>query len=179
MKFLVLCAGLGTRLKPLTDEIPKCMVMIAGKPVLEHLVDHIRKYYPEATITINVHHKAEKVMEYFGDKLIYIHEPILLGDLVSTKRIKDLLGGGLIVMNGDTLTDLDLRKIVQDGMDEVSSIASFDGMTYTGTTYFSPVYPNKITLKEYGCEWIDIGTVADLKRAREKYESEANLSKLL
>lgn len=179
MRVLILCAGLGTRLKPLTDDVPKCMIEIAGKPVLQHLVDHVRSHFARPKIMINVHHKPEKIMEYFGDKLIYLYEPILLGDIETTKRITTLFDGGLLVMNGDTLTDLNLQEVVAESIRGDTSIASFDGTTYTGTTYFSEEYPNKVLMKEFGCYWQDMGTPEGLAKAREKYESEANLSKLL
>lgn len=175
----MLCAGLGTRLKPITDDMPKCMVPINGKPMLEHLVEHIKKHDSNATIMINTHYKPDKIMEYFGDRLIYIHEPVLLGDIVSTRRVTNLVDHDMFVMNGDTLTDIDLSAMERDGRDEDSCIAAFDGMTYTGTTFFNSSYPGRIIVKEYGNFWLDIGTHENLAKAREKYESEANLSKLL
>lgn len=168
MTTLILSAGVGSRLGDLTRDVPKPMIEVGGKPVLEHLVDHVRKYSQDS-IMVNVHYKAEKIMDYFGDKLIYIHEPILLGDIMSTKRIKELINGDLLVMNADTLTNINIANLRWESEKSSASIASFEGMTYTGTTYYNEYYPNKIILKEYGCYWQDIGTPEGLEKARRDY----------
>ena len=173
----ILCAGLGERLKPLTNDVPKPMIKVGGMPVLEHIVNHMHSHGIK-TIMVNVHYKAEKIMEYFGDKLIYIHEPVLLGDIKTTKQIVPLINNHLVVMNGDTLTDINIGQMVNDATRLNSSIASFDGMTYTGTTLYNK-NNTQLTLMEYGCYWRDIGTPESLKIAQEEYENKARMSKLL
>ena len=69
MKGLILSAGLGTRLGPLTKDTPKPMIKVAGYPVLEHLVFHLHRY-GITKIIVNLHYKPEKIMDYFGERLL-------------------------------------------------------------------------------------------------------------
>jgi NDP-sugar pyrophosphorylase family protein len=66
MKAMILAAGQGTRLRPLTERIPKCMVRIGGKPILEHTIEWLRRY-GVTEIIINLHHLPEAIRGYFGD----------------------------------------------------------------------------------------------------------------
>jgi len=65
MKALLLAAGLGTRLQPLTDKVPKCLVEIAGKPLLEHWLSMLHRggVYP---LLVNLHHHADKVASFIN-----------------------------------------------------------------------------------------------------------------
>ena len=84
MKAMLLAAGLGTRLRPLTDHIPKCMVPVAGKPVLQRNIEWLRSQ-GVVDLVVNLHHYPEVVTDYFGDgsafgvHLHYSYEPELLG----------------------------------------------------------------------------------------------------
>ena len=81
---MLLAAGLGTRLRPLTDTVAKCMIPIAGKPLLEHNVSVLRNY-GVTDLGINLHHLPQTVMNHFGDgsglgiRISYSVEPELLG----------------------------------------------------------------------------------------------------
>ena len=83
-KALLLAAGLGTRLRPLTDQIPKCMVEIDNQPLLGHWIDNLRKAGCKEVL-INTHYKAEMVEEYLRSKdfndinIRTVYEPELLG----------------------------------------------------------------------------------------------------
>ena len=63
---MILAAGFGTRLRPLTDRIPKCMVPVRGKPILERTVEWLRSS-GISEIIINVSHLGDKIMDHFGD----------------------------------------------------------------------------------------------------------------
>lgn len=84
MKALLLAAGLGIRLKPLTDHCPKCMVPVAGKPVLQRNIEWLRSQ-GVVDLVVNLHRYPEAVTQYFGDgsafgvRLKYSYEPELLG----------------------------------------------------------------------------------------------------
>jgi len=84
MKAMLLSAGLGTRLRPLTDRLPKCMVPVAGKPVLQWNIEWLRSQ-GVVDLVVNLHHHPETVTGYFGDgnafgvRLEYSFEPELLG----------------------------------------------------------------------------------------------------
>jgi len=65
MKAMIFAAGLGTRLKPLTDTMPKALVPIAGKPLLQHTIEKL-KLSGFDEIIINVHHFAEQIIDFVG-----------------------------------------------------------------------------------------------------------------
>jgi NDP-sugar pyrophosphorylase family protein len=65
---MILAAGQGTRLRPLTERIPKCMVPVGGKPILEHTIEWLRRY-SLTEIIINLYHLPEVIRSYFGDGL--------------------------------------------------------------------------------------------------------------
>ena len=64
---LILAAGLGTRLKPLTDTMPKALVPVANKPLLEHLIDRL-KANGCTDIVVNVHHFAQQIIDFLAEK---------------------------------------------------------------------------------------------------------------
>ena len=66
MKALLFAAGLGTRLKEHTQDKPKAMVYLAGKPLIQHAIEHLKKY-GITDITINVFHFAEQVISYLNE----------------------------------------------------------------------------------------------------------------
>jgi mannose-1-phosphate guanylyltransferase len=84
MKALLLAAGVGTRLRPLTDQLPKCMVPVAGKPVLQWNIEFLRSQ-GVVDLVVNLHHYPKTVTGYFGDgktfgvRLSYSYEPRMLG----------------------------------------------------------------------------------------------------
>ena len=180
MKGLIHCAGLGTRLRPITNTTPKPMVEVAGHPVLEHLVYHLHKY-DITRIMVNLHYLPLKIMEHFGTTLLYSYEPTLLGEEGTIDSLSDWMKDDFtVVMNGDTLTDINLADMfsLADGR----SIKSMDGLVYTGCQIVSPDYFNgdKKFVTYYNSElyWQDMGTPEGLKKARKHYEKARNLSKL-
>jgi NDP-sugar pyrophosphorylase family protein len=182
MKALILCAGEGKRLRPITNDIPKPMVEVGGYPVLAHLIFHVFKY-GVSQIIVNVHYKYEIIMNYFGNALLYSYEPILLGEEATIKGLSNWLSNDYtIVMNGDTLTDINLNKMFTRS--EGKNIRSMDYKTkvYTGCKILSPDYfkGNQKFIDYYDSEmyWIDMGTPKGLDQARKKYEESYSLRKL-
>ena len=114
MKAVILAGGAGTRLQPLTTELPKPMVSLFGKPVLEHILLLLRKNgVEEAAITL--HYLPEAVTGYFGDgsswgmRLEYFYEKEPLGTAGGVKACRDFLGQeDFIVISGDCVCDFDL-----------------------------------------------------------------------
>jgi NDP-sugar pyrophosphorylase family protein len=116
----VLGAGLGTRLRPLTDDLPKPLVPIFQKPLitfaLDHLIDlRIEKFF------INTHHRPERFTKAFPNskyrdrQIQFFHEPELLETAGGIANISDSLGDGpLLVYNGDILTDLPLPALIDN-----------------------------------------------------------------
>jgi len=113
MKAMVLAAGLGTRLKPLTYELPKPMVPVLDRPVMAHIVGALeRQGFDE--IVANVHYYPETIEGYFGDRITYRHERELLGTAGGVRNVADFFGEEpIVIVSGDALTDVDLNALVE------------------------------------------------------------------
>ncbi len=115
---LILSAGRGERLRPLTDDRPKTMVLVAGRPVLEYHVTLLRDLGIRE-LAINLHHQPHVVMNHFGDgslwdvSIRYSLEDQLLGTAGAVRRLRDFLGEGtFLVIYGDNLFDYDLSPLL-------------------------------------------------------------------
>jgi mannose-1-phosphate guanylyltransferase/mannose-1-phosphate guanylyltransferase/phosphomannomutase len=109
---MVLAAGLGTRLRPLTYEITKPMVPVLDRPVMAHIVDLLDRHGFERVVA-NLHYFPETIREHFGERLEYRHEPELLGTAGGVRACADFFGGeSFLVISGDALTDIDLGAFV-------------------------------------------------------------------
>ena len=112
----ILAGGKGERLRPLTNDIPKPMVKVQEKPILEHVIKRVVNAGVEEII-IAVSYKAEKVEEHFGDgtnfrtKISYIREQCFLGTGGALKNAQNLIKDKFIMLNGDTLMDIDFEKM--------------------------------------------------------------------
>lgn len=118
MKAMILAGGLSTRLYPLTKQVPKPLVPIAGEPNSGHLMRYLRSFGIEE-IAINVHYLADQIIEAFGDgskygvKLHYLHEDKLLGSAGAVKQVEEFLGDDTFVVIGcDELTDMNLDTLL-------------------------------------------------------------------
>ena len=110
---MVLAAGLGTRLQPLTFEIPKPMVPVLDRPVMAHILDLLEGQGFDRVIA-NLHWFPDTIRGYFGDRVEYRHEKELLGTAGGVRNVRDFFGDDLVVVvSGDALTDLDLRVLVE------------------------------------------------------------------
>jgi len=119
MKAFLLAAGKGTRLKPLTDKIPKCLVPIAEKPLLEIWLLALR----DAGVTdvlVNTHHLADQVQKYVAKQPVeninvtLYHEPELLGSAGTVAQNKAFVDGekSFLIIYADNLTDMDLNEFI-------------------------------------------------------------------
>ena len=113
----VLGAGLGTRLRPLTDLVPKPLLPIFGKPAITFALDHLIGYGVERFV-INVHHLPDQLIRLFnsgsyrGKEVSVIYEPALLETGGGIKNAASLIGDEpFFVYSGDLLTDLDLEVL--------------------------------------------------------------------
>lgn len=119
-KALILAAGLGTRLKPFTDDAPKALYPVEGKTLLEHSINHLKKYGITEVI-VNVHHFADQIIRFLED-----HDNFGI-NITTSDETGELLdtGGGLkkvawffdndlpfIVRNVDVISDLNLDKLL-------------------------------------------------------------------
>jgi len=117
MKALLLAAGEGTRLRPLTERLPKPMIPIAGKPILEHNVNFLARWGIRE-IAMNLHHCPEVVINHFGDgsgfgvDITYSYEPELLGTAGTVKKLERFFEGTFLVIYSDNLIDIDLNRLL-------------------------------------------------------------------
>ena len=141
MKAMVLAAGVGSRLDPLTAAVPKPLVPVANIPVMEHIVT-LLKHHGINDIVANLHYLPEKLVEYFGDgsrfdaKIQFRKEEKLSGDAGGVRFCRDFLQDGtFLVLMGDLLTDADLSYIIAEhkrhgalasiGLKRVSDVSRF------------------------------------------------------
>ena len=118
MKAVILAGGKGTRLRPLTYAIPKPLLPINERPMLEHILLYLKKYgITEVFMTIG--YLGYQIKSYFGDgsdlgiKIKYVEEKKPLGTAGCLNLIKDELDDTFILIGGDNLTTLDLSKFVE------------------------------------------------------------------
>jgi NDP-sugar pyrophosphorylase family protein len=116
-KAIVLAAGLGTRLRPLTDLISKPMAPIVNRPVMEHIIKLLVKHR-FTDIVCNLHWYPEEIKNYFGDgsrwkiNIVYSYEEELLGTAGGVKNVEDFFEKStFMVISGDALTDIDLTRV--------------------------------------------------------------------
>ena len=116
MRAMVLAAGLGTRLRPITYEMPKPMVPVLNRPVMEHILRLLARHGFEETIA-NLYWFPDLIEGYFGDgskagvSLSYSREQALLGTSGGVRNAADFLGDSFLVISGDALTDIDLAAM--------------------------------------------------------------------
>ena len=113
-----MAAGLGTRLRPLTDFLPKPMVPIANRPVLHHLLNLLARH-DIREVGINIHVFPELLKAYFGDgsalgmSIQWSEEAVLLGTAGGTKKLEDYWGREpILVTSGDGLHDVDVTALI-------------------------------------------------------------------
>jgi len=118
MKGLILAAGLGTRLRPLTENLPKPLLPIGGRPLIYYNLLLLKKY-GITEIRINVHHHAKKIMDELGDgasigmQITYSEEAQILGTGGGIKKAAAFMNDEpFLVMNGDILVDIHLDELV-------------------------------------------------------------------
>ncbi len=108
---MVLAAGLGTRLRPLTYEITKPMVPVLDRPVMAHILDLLDRH-SFGPVIANLHYFPDTIREYFGERLEYRYEPELLGTAGGVRGCADFFGDEpFLVISGDALTDIDLGAL--------------------------------------------------------------------
>ena len=120
MKAVVMAGGEGSRLRPLTSRRPKPLAPVANKPVMEHIVDLLRKH-GITDIVATLHYLADEIESYFGDgsafgvSMQYVVEDTPLGTAGAVKlAAAQLAGEPFVIISGDALTDLDLTALIDD-----------------------------------------------------------------
>ncbi len=117
-KAFILAGGQGIRLRPLTYELPKPMVPIKGKPIMEYAINKLKEA-GVSDIVISVGYLGEKVRDYFGDgakfgvSIKYLEEKVPLGTAGPLRLSSNLFNDDFFMLNGDDLFDFDLDKMYE------------------------------------------------------------------
>jgi NDP-sugar pyrophosphorylase family protein len=119
MKAMILAAGYGERLWPLTCDRTKPALPVLGKPLVGYVAEYLARHGIEDVI-VNLHHQPESVKRALGDgsqfgvRLQYVHEPVILGTSGALDNARQLLEGDtFVVVNGKLITDLDLKAALE------------------------------------------------------------------
>lgn len=130
MQAMIFAAGLGTRLKPLTDTMPKALVKVGGKPLIEHVILNLKAAGAEK-IVVNVHHFAGQIVDFltsnnnFGiDIRISDESSMLLETGGGIKRAAPLFSSDkpILIHNVDILSNVDLRKFYESNLDNDATL---------------------------------------------------------
>ena len=119
---VILAGGKGTRLRPLTDKLPKSLVPLNGKPIVEYNID-LCKRYGIKNIILSVGHMANQIKDYYGDgsnfgvNISYVEEDEPLGTAGCLHLLKNRIHETFILMNGDELKDINLIKMYREHLE--------------------------------------------------------------
>jgi NDP-sugar pyrophosphorylase family protein len=117
VRAFILAAGEGRRLGTLTEHVPKPMIEIRGRPILEHTIKRLSAFGVRDFI-VNTHHHSEAIVSYFGDgaafgvRMTYSYEPALLGTAGALNPVRDLLDSTFLLVYGDNLTTCRLDRLI-------------------------------------------------------------------
>ena len=118
MKAVVMAGGEGSRLRPLTSGVPKPLVPVVGKPVMEHILRLLRNH-GITDVVVTLQYLGSAIRDYFGDgsdfgvDITYVVEDAPLGTAGSVKNAQEYLDEPFIVISGDAMTDIDLSQVMQ------------------------------------------------------------------
>jgi mannose-1-phosphate guanylyltransferase len=119
LKAMIMAAGVGSRLMPLTSDVPKPMIPMANRPLMESIVELLSEHGITEVIA-NLHYHADSIANHFGEsprpgmKMIYSREDELMGTAGGVKKCQWFLDDTFVVMSGDALTDVDLTSLIQE-----------------------------------------------------------------
>ncbi|HEY1729662.1 MAG TPA: NDP-sugar synthase [Candidatus Baltobacteraceae bacterium] len=133
---MILAGGMSSRLYPLTRDVPKPLIPLVGKPVVEHILSYLRSF-GILDVAINVHYHAEKIRDRLGDgsdlgvRLHYLHERKLMGSAGAVKQMEHFFRNDnepFIVIGCDDVTNVDLGVLRQthESKDALATIALYE-----------------------------------------------------
>ena len=154
-KGMILAAGLGTRLRPMTNTTPKPLIDIGGYPMIDYALAQM-KWAGITHVVINLHHLGEQIQGHFKDGSDYgmhitysIEEPIL-GTGGGIKKVSDFFGDDpFVVMNGDIVSDLDLDYLIKAHHDE-GGIATLVLRPLGEHEMYTPIFVEEDRIVEFG-----------------------------
>ncbi|HET9341892.1 MAG TPA: NDP-sugar synthase [Candidatus Eremiobacteraceae bacterium] len=118
MRGMILAGGKSTRLYPLTLDLPKPLVPVLDRPVVDHIIDYLASHGVD-DVVINVHYFAEQIEAYIGDgsrwgvAMTYLREKELMGSAGAVKQVASRFGETFLVIGCDDVTDVDLSEAVR------------------------------------------------------------------
>lgn len=125
---IIMAGGMGTRLKPMTDTIPKPLLKVADKPIIEHNIDRLVSYGID-DLWISINYLGEQLKEYFdngekkGIEITYVTEDKPLGTVGAVSKIKNFQHNTVLITNSDILTNLDYEDFYQDFIDSEADLS--------------------------------------------------------
>jgi len=117
MKAIILAGGFGTRIQPLTNSLPKPMLPILNRPMMEHIIIKLRDELHITEMAVLLYFKPEIIKEYFGDgsslgvKITYVQPDDDYGTAGAVAFAREFLDDTFIIVSGDLVTDFDFKKI--------------------------------------------------------------------
>ena len=155
MRAIVLSAGYGTRLWPLTEDRTKPAIPILGKPLVGYVAEYLARYGIDE-IVVNLHHRPESVRKALGDgsrfgvKLHYVEEPVILGTSGALDNTREFFDREtFVVVNGKIITDIDLRAAIETHRN-AQAIATLVLLPNTRHERFSVVETEDGRIKGFG-----------------------------
>lgn len=130
----ILAAGLGTRLRPLTLTTPKPLLPVHGRPMLDHVLAHVRRYGHQEVV-VNAFWLQEQIVAWAADKpgvTVVQEAPVVLGTGGGLRNARGLLAERFVVINGDILCDVDLDKLWKNPASAVMALRRQDAPLHTG-----------------------------------------------
>jgi len=125
---VIMAGGEGRRLRPLTDHLPKPLLKIGSKPILEHNIDRLANYGVE-NIHISINYLGHMIQDHFNDgrdkniNLQYINEDKALGTIGAVSKINNLQHKDILVMNSDLLTNINFEDFYKDFISKEADMA--------------------------------------------------------
>ncbi len=136
----ILAAGLGTRLRPLTDHTPKPLLPVRGRPLLDHVLDHARAHGHQHVV-VNAHWLAPQLVAWAHERpgVTVVVEPTILGTGGGLRNARHLLAERFVVLNGDILCDVDLTALMAVPAPAVMALRKREGRHTAVAAWGSPL----------------------------------------
>lgn len=152
---MILGAGLGTRLRPLTDSIPKPLIQVGDRAIIDYSLELLSRSWI-ADVVINLHHLGKMIKKYVGSgagynlRVQYSEEPEILGTAGGIKMVEEFFGNEpFVVINGDIITDVNLTALTAHHIKSGSEITLVLRPIEKGENY-TPVLEEDGRVVEFG-----------------------------
>ena len=125
---VIMAGGRGQRLKPLTDKLPKPLLMVGDKPIIEHNIDRLKKFGIE-DVWISINYLGDMIEQYFGSRMEkdininYVREVIPSGTIAAVSTINNFKNDYILVTNSDLLTNIDFEQFFIEFLKQNADLA--------------------------------------------------------